>query len=139
MSQRALRTSADQEQETFDFKQNYRYLKRLLKHSRAEDGDCLRKEIFGEGEAGRNLTKREMKQLFKLLRKIESHYEECRTPPIPTELEDSIRARESDAWLPWELEAIEKVDVWRESLHEKHLAAREMLDEALAQLRQAQK
>jgi predicted glycosyl hydrolase (DUF1957 family) len=79
-----------------------------------------------------------MKQLFRFLRKIEQHYEQCCTPPIPEELERSIRQKSSDEWLPWELEAIEKVDAWREELQERKRAARDMFQKVLEKVRTGQ-
>ncbi len=35
------------------------------------------------------------------------------TPPVPAELEASIRMRKRGAWLPWEAEAIRKIERWR--------------------------
>jgi hypothetical protein len=80
-----------------------------------------------------------MKQLFRFLRKIEHHYEECCSPPIPDELEKSIRSRDSEDWLPWELEAIEKVDAWREELQDRKLLARQMFQGALEKVRNGEK
>ena len=38
------------------------------------------------------------------------------TPPVPLDLEKSIRRGKPEGWLPWEAEAIEKSDVWREEV-----------------------
>ncbi len=76
-----------------------------------------------------------MKQVFKFLRKIEHHYEECCTPPIPEELEKNIRKRDTADWLPWESEAIEKVDAWRAALQGRKQSAREMFNKALDTIR----
>ncbi len=139
MAHTAFQASAGSFLDSYDFNQNYHYLKRLIEELKMENRDTVRERIFGEGERGRNLTKREMKQLFKFLRKIENHYEECRTPPIPVELEKSIRSRETTDWLPWELEAIEKVDGWRSRLKDQKLAARDMFTMALARIRNGEK
>jgi hypothetical protein len=121
--------------DSYDFNENYRYLKRLIQELKVGNGSLVRKEIFGEDECAPSLDKKQMKQLFKFLRKIENHYEECCTPPIPEELEASIRSRQSDQWLPWEQEAIEKVDQWREELQERRLTARHTLEAALRKVR----
>lgn len=139
MPHTAFHASAGNFLDTYDFNQNYLYLKRLIEELKMENRETVRERIFGEGERGRNLTKKEMKQLFKFLRKIENHYEECRTPPIPAELEKSIRSRQSHDWLPWEQEAIEKVDGWRARLKEQKLAARDMFNTALEKIRSGEK
>jgi len=135
MTESAFGASAGTLLDSYDFNQNYRYLKRLLKELKAQNIETVQREIFGEDERGRALTKKEMKQLFQFLRKIENHYDECRNPPIPEELEKSIRSRDNSEWLPWEKEAIEKVDAWREELKDRKQNARAMLTDALARLR----
>lgn len=138
MSQSAFRASAEAFLESYDFNENYQYLRKLIQDLKHENGTSLRKELFGAEERERTLTKKQMKQLFRFLRKIEHHYEQCCTPPIPDELEESIRSKESDEWLPWELEAIEKVDAWREELQDKKRIARQMFQKALEKVRKGE-
>jgi hypothetical protein len=135
MTQSAFSASSGNFLDSYDFNQNYDYLKKLIQDLKAENGTSLRKEIFGEDERDRTLTKKQMKQLFRFLRKIEHHYEECCNPPIPEELEKSIRSRDSSEWLPWEMEAIEKVDVWLEALNDRRTHARQMFRDALEKIR----
>jgi Fe-S cluster biosynthesis and repair protein YggX len=139
MTQIAYHDSAEQTGISCDFTANHSYLKKLMQHLKAENGDFVRKHIFGEGHEGRRLTKKEMKQLFRVLRKIENRYDECQTPPIPEELEHSIRSRSSEEWLPWELEAIEKIDTWREQLPQKNSDARRLLEQTLENFRAGRK
>ena len=139
MSQSAFRASAGAFQENYDFNENYLYLKKLIQDLKHENGPSVKRELFGEEERERTLSKKQMKQLFRFLRKIEHHYEECCTPPIPEELEKSIRAKDSSRWLPWELEAIEKVDTWREELQERKHLARQLFQTALENIRRGEK
>jgi len=139
MSQSAFHASDGDLLQSYDFNQNYRYLKKLIQELKVENEQSLKLALFGEDERELTLTKKQMKQLFRFLRKIEHHYEECCTPPIPDELEKSIRQRESDEWLPWELEAIDKVDAWREELHERKLMARQMFQKTLDKVRNGEK
>ncbi len=139
MSQSAFHASAGDFLQSYDFNQNYNYLKKLIQELKVENDKSVKRVLFGEDECGQTLTKKQMKQLFRFLRKIEHHYEECCTPPIPEELEKSIRQRESDEWLPWELEAIEKVDAWREELQDRKLMARQMFQKALDKVRNGEK
>jgi len=138
MNQSASHASAGTLLDSYDFNQNYLYLKKLIQDLKVENSTSVRKEIFGEDERDFTLTKKQMKQLFRFLRKIEHHYEECCSPPIPEELENSIRKRDSSQWLPWELEAIEKVDVWREELEERKRSARQMLHSVLDKVRRGE-
>jgi hypothetical protein len=135
MTQSASHASSGSFLDTYDFSLNYKYLKKLIEELKTEDSASVKKEIFGEQQPNRTLTKKQMKQVFRFLRKIEHHYEECCTPPIPEELEKSIRKRDSSEWLPWELEAIEKIDVWRAALQERRQTAREMFNRALERIR----
>lgn len=138
MTQSASHASKGNQLDSYDFNQNYRYLKKLIQELKTEDSASVRKELFGEEEGERKLTKKQMKQLFRYLRGLEHHYEECSTPPIPEELEKSVRAKESDEWLPWELEAIEKVDAWRSELQERRQDARKLFHQALEKIRRGE-
>ena len=66
--------------ETSDFNGNYTYLKRLIQDLKVENSDSLKKELFGDTEPVKPFSKKDMKQLFKFLRKIEHHYENCQPP-----------------------------------------------------------
>ncbi|MGD9818429.1 MAG: hypothetical protein AB7V04_06985 [Desulfomonilaceae bacterium] len=125
--------------EANDFTANFKYLKKLIQELKAENDTSLRKELFGQEDTERRLTKKEMKLLFKFMRKLENHYDESSTPPIPKELEKSIRNRDDSTWLPWETEAIHKIDVWRQEVQEKRETARNMLNTALDRIRRGEK
>jgi hypothetical protein len=135
MTRSASHASIEKSPDAYDFNRNYKYLKALIEQLKRENSESVRREIFGEADSDRSLTKNQMKQLFRFLRKVEKHYEACSKPPIPPELEASIRSRDSEEWLPWEMEAIEKVEVWREQLHQRRTKAREMLNVALDRVR----
>ena len=139
MSQSAVNACSGNAVDSYDFDQNYRYLKKLIHALKVENQGSVKKEIFGQEERTRTLSKKEMKQLFRFLRTIEHNYAECCTPPIPEELEQSIRGKESSNWLPWEMEAIEKVDCWRGELAERRLLARASLERALDSFRRGDK
>lgn len=139
MTQSAFQASGGTFLDSYDFNQNYHYLKKLIQDLKGENGSSVKKEIFGEEEPARNLTKKQMKELFRFLRKIEHHYEECCTPPIPEELENSIRLKDQSEWLPWEREAIEKAEAWRAELQDRKLKARQMLNNALEKVRRGEK
>ena len=78
-------------------------------------------------ERKRNLTKKEMEDLARALRKIELRYTEYAKPPIPKALETSIRRRNDADWLPWELEGIEKIEIWDNELETKKEKLQQML------------
>jgi len=59
------------------------------------------------------LSKKEFRERNVLVKSILKRFGTMLTPPVPLDLESSIRGRSTDNWLPWEKEAIEKVDAWR--------------------------
>ncbi len=101
MTQSAFQTSEGTSLDSIDFTHNYRNLKKIIQAIKVENGQTVGKELFGDEENVPALTKKDLKDLFKMLRKIEHHYEECCNPPIPQALEKSIRNRDSSEWLPW--------------------------------------
>lgn len=135
MIQSGIHASPEPLLESQDFDQHYRYVKKLIQDLKDDNQPSLRKELFGEEEGNRTLDQKKMQGLSRVLRKVERHYRELSTPPIPTELEGSIRSRDDSEWLPWEMEAIEKVDAWRQELQERKSEGREMLLKALEKLR----
>lgn len=139
MPQCSSRAIAENSPDKSDFNLNFNYLKKLIQDLKVENSDSVKKEIFGDTEPTKPFTKKEMKQLFKYLRKIEHHYEELSTPPIPNELEKSIRNRAKKDWLPWELEAIQKIEIWREEFESKKEKARTLLESALEKVRRGEK
>jgi hypothetical protein len=135
MTETAFQLSSGTSPEVNDFNENYRHLKKLIQALRVENGNSIKRELFGEDERERSLSKKEIKSLFRSLRKLEQHYTECFTPPIPEELEQSIRMRDNSKWLPWEMEAIEKVEAWRAALSERKLQARRMFEGTIEKVR----
>lgn len=135
MIQSGIHASPEPLLESQDFEQHHRYVKKLIQHIKEDNHASLRKELFGEEAVNRALDPKQMQGLSRVLRKVERHYRELSTPPIPKELEGSIRSRDDAEWLPWEMEAIEKVDAWRQELQERKSEGRMMLVKALESLR----
>jgi DNA repair exonuclease SbcCD ATPase subunit len=135
MTQRASHASAAVRLDSPDFDEHYHFVKKLIQELKGADHASLRKEIFGEDERNRNLTKKEIKELARALRKIEHQYEECCNPPVPAELESFIRSRSVSDWLPYEQEAIEKVDAWRADIKGRRDQIRQMLQSTLNKYR----
>ncbi len=139
MTQSSSHVLLETRPEAPDFTANFKQLKKFIQELKVENDTSLRKELFGEEEVERHLTKKEMKLLFKFMRKLETHYDESSTPPIPKELEKSIKNRAHSTWLPWESEAIQKVEAWRKEVQEKRDNARDMLNSALDKIRRGDK
>lgn len=135
MSQGATNAHPGTFLESYDFNQNYRYLKKLIHALKIQNETSIRRELFGDEASAKSLSKKEMKQLFRFLRRIEHHYEACCTAPIPEELEHAIRSKDRSEWLPWEQEAIDKADAWRRELDARQQAARQAFQQALEKVR----
>ena len=133
MNQAAFHTSAPAPN-SHDFDQSYRYVKKLIQELMAQNRGSLKRDRLSGNEHVPYLTKKEMLDLARVLRNIELQYAEYSRPPIPKALETSIRRRNDADWLPWELEAIEKIDVWREGLENKREKIQQILDKAILKL-----
>ncbi|MFH1116257.1 MAG: DUF2188 domain-containing protein [Pseudomonadota bacterium] len=123
-------SAATRGQENFE---ESRYLLRdLIRDLKTKSGIQLLRRIGLEEHFLRDLSKHEKDQLLTLLKQ---YYEDAIVPPISQELEEIIRLRDPGEWLPWESEAISKVDKWRRELASKPVSARSMLRKALEQIR----
>ena len=92
MTQAAFHTSA-QALDSHDFDHNYRYVKKLIQELIVQNQGSLKRDMTSGDERKRNLTKKEMQDLARVLRKIELQYAEYAKSPIPKALETSIRRR----------------------------------------------
>jgi len=63
------------------------------------------------------LNRRQIKLLNDFMNRIKDDDPECFFPPVPAELEAAIRIKRRSIWLPWEAEAIRKIERWREDLN----------------------
>jgi hypothetical protein len=99
-----------------EFGQNYRFLSELItckeKNTCVTEGldELLHQQLC---KIRGKLNRRQMTILNQYLRGGEEHDDECVPAPVPAELEASIRIRRRSTWLPWEAEAIRKIDRWR--------------------------
>lgn len=104
-----------------DFRHNCKYLCQLI--------DCKGKndlvisplqEVLAHRkyEKTTKLGKRHKSILRKILEGIDQDDNECFDPPVPAELEASIRVKPRRLRLPWEAEALRKIDLWRKDVRE---------------------
>jgi hypothetical protein len=99
-----------------DFGDNYRRLKKLINKALKEGAPIeeLRLIPKSSGEApGRILSREDLLNLLRVIRRIRVKYQELLDPPVPKELEKHIREKGEIDRLPWETEALEKIDRWR--------------------------
>ncbi len=108
-----------------EFRENYRFLNELISCKEKNLTVSRRLDEFLDERLGAlrgRLNRRQMKIVNDYLAYCddqESHDEydnQMPDPPVPVELEASIRIRKRSTWLPWEAEAIRKIDRWRTDL-----------------------
>lgn len=102
-----------------EFRENYRFLSELINCKNKNDSmtkglACLVETRLLQ-ERGL-LNRRQIRILKDYLTGLERNEPECMTAPVPAELEASIRVRKRSTWLPWEAEAIRKIDRWRDDV-----------------------
>lgn len=99
-----------------EFGSNYRFLSELINCKEKNDSALVELEALVDSHLrsirGR-LNRRQLAILNHFIKGGQPSESECLTPPVPEELEASIRVRKRASWLPWEAEAIRKIDLWR--------------------------
>lgn len=100
-------------------KANYDYLKEIIKIARKNGWDMkslglVRKDLPRSSTTP--LTKKQFEERNRVVVDVLERFSDSLTPPVPPDLEKSILSRTKESWLPWEAEAIGKVDDWREEL-----------------------
>jgi len=99
-----------------DFRENYRFLSELIN---CEDKNTSVLKTLEDLARGRtagglaNLTRRQEQIWRQFLRNLAKDDPDGLFAPVPAELEASIRIRKRSTWLPWEAEAIRKIERWR--------------------------
>lgn len=102
-----------------EFRENYRFLTELIncrdKNDSVEKGlaSLVNERLL---ETRGKLNRRQMRILSNYVKGVERNDPDFMGPPVPAELEASIRVKKRSMWLPWEAEAIRKIDRWREDL-----------------------
>jgi len=102
-----------------EFRENYRFLSELI--------TCRDKNNFAAGELEDlvqrrlcrirgKLNRRQIKILNDFMNRLNDEDSDYFFPPVPAELEAAIRIKKRSTWLPWEAEAIRKIERWRADL-----------------------
>ncbi len=113
------RTAPDSDLSTVpsEFRENYRFLRELINCK--EQNNAIRKDLDALIEDPSislrgKLNRRQMKIIKDFIRASRAENGEGFDPPVPPELEASIRTKQRSTWLPWEAEAIHKIELWRD-------------------------
>lgn len=102
-----------------EFRENYRFLSELINcRERNEEVSGALERLVDErlSRLRGKLNRRQTKILSEFLQNAQNNPSPTLDPPVPPELEASIRTRKRSTWLPWEAEAIRKIDRWRTDL-----------------------
>jgi hypothetical protein len=100
-----------------EFRENYRFLSELI--SCRDKNQCAAGELDHLGQKSLwairgKLNRRQIKILNDY--QAQSIDSDSLFPPVPAELEASIRIKKRGTWLPWEAEAIRKIERWRKDV-----------------------
>jgi hypothetical protein len=102
-----------------EFRENYRFLSELINCKEKNTAVSQGLEEMVERRLSHlrgKLNRRQVRILNSLMRNLAVNDPESMDPPVPPELEASIRVRNRSTWLPWEAEAIRKIERWREDV-----------------------
>ncbi len=100
---------------------DYDYLKEIVKMARKNGWDLeelglIPRELPVDRQPV--LTKKQADERNRLVKSILQRFARLLRTPVPAELEADIRSKEQDSWLPWEQEAIDRIDNWRNQVNE---------------------
>jgi hypothetical protein len=98
---------------------NYDYAKTVITIARKngcdiETLDLIPKDLSGIAEM--SLCKKQATERNRLVKSIFQRFSKILSPPIPSDLERSIKSKDPEHWLPWEKEAVEKIAQWRDEI-----------------------
>jgi len=102
-----------------EFRENYRFLRELINCKQKNDVTTRTLVSFTDrvpAELRQRLNRRQARIFKDFLRERAAHPCDCLPAPVPVELEASIRIRKRSTWLPWEAEAMQKIELWREDI-----------------------
>jgi DNA-binding transcriptional MerR regulator len=103
-----------------DFKSNYRYLKKLINQALKEGTPLEELHLIPKKSSPkhhRQLSREDLVKLLHIIRRIKNRYQRLLQSPVPKELERDILSKPPDQRLPWETEALEKIEQWRKDVN----------------------
>ncbi len=117
-----------------DFKSNYRYLKQLinkaLKQGTPLESLSLVPRHSPPAEP-RKLSREDLANLLRIIRRIRQRYQALLECPVPRELERDILMKAPQERLPWENEALEKIEAWKKDVEAVRVQVRAELNDHL--------
>ncbi len=117
-----------------DFTSNYLYLKKLINKALKEGTPLEDLHLIQRHPAEKKpkrLSRDDLIKLLHIIRRIKARYQRLLQCPVPRELERDILAKPSRERLPWEEEALEKIEQWRIDVAAVRVKVRRELNEHL--------
>lgn len=118
-----------------DFNSNYRNLKKIINKALKEGIPLEELRLIpkkpSSSEPQRQLSREDLLKLLHIIRRIKTRYQRLLQSPVPRELEKSIREKSPESRLPWENEALEKVDQWRHDVNSVRAQVQKELNDHL--------
>lgn len=117
-----------------DFQSNYKQLKALINKALREGTPLEDLRLVSRHQSGKKakqLSKDDLVKLLHTIRRIRSRYQRLLQSPVPKELERDIRAKSPDERLPWENEALEKIELWRKDVEKVRTQVQKELNDHL--------
>jgi hypothetical protein len=117
-----------------DFNSNYRHLKKLINKALKEGTPLEELRLIPKKPSAapqRRLSREDLLKLLHIIRRIKTRYQRLLQSPVPRELERDILAKTAELRLPWENEALEKVEQWRRDVKAVRSQVRKELNDHL--------
>lgn len=117
-----------------DFKSNYRQLKQLINKALEEGTPIEQLRLIPRNRPERpprQFSRDDLLKLLNIIRRIKTRYQALLQSPVPRELERDIRSKAPEVRLPWENEALGKVDRWRKDVFTVRAQVRKELNDHL--------
>jgi hypothetical protein len=99
-----------------DFNSNYKLLKQIINKAIRSKVPLEDLHLIPKSHSQKQthqLSREDLLRLLAIVRRIRTKYQELLESPVPPELERDILLKAAEERLPWEVEALEKVDQWR--------------------------
>lgn len=117
-----------------DFNSNYRTLKRIINKALKEGTSLEELKLIPKNPSEkppRQLSREDLLKLLHTIRRIKTRCQRLLQSPVPKELERDILAKAPESRLPWENEALEKIEQWREDVSAVQAEVRKELNDHL--------
>lgn len=117
-----------------DFKSNYRQLKQLINKALKEGTPIEQLRLIPRNRPDRSprqFSRDDLLKLLSIIRRIKTRYQALLQSPVPRELERDIQSKAPEVRLPWEIEALEKVERWRNDVFTVRVQVRKELNDHL--------